>query len=191
MASTKNGKGREELLEATARLIAEKDIADFSLKELAKEAGVSQGTLYYYYSTKEDLVLDVMQRHMDGLKIDFDRWLQRHSDGTLTGERFLEIVFYKGVKLFHKAKIHLYLINECMRSGAKVKERYQILLKEWQAEMEKGIQQAFPKVKDTSAYARFLLLLIDGLAVEEVLEIQNKDNSEIIRYARKIGENNE
>jgi AcrR family transcriptional regulator len=31
------------------------------------EMGISKGTLYYHYPTKDDLILDIMEKHMDEL----------------------------------------------------------------------------------------------------------------------------
>ena len=59
-----------EVLDAAAELIAEHGYGGASLRELARRVGMSQPSLYHYFRTKEDLVLQIietlaadMQRH--------------------------------------------------------------------------------------------------------------------------------
>lgn len=46
----------QELLDAAADLFVEKGFAATRIEEVARRAGVSKGTLYLYYSSKEDLL---------------------------------------------------------------------------------------------------------------------------------------
>jgi AcrR family transcriptional regulator len=46
---------REKLLEAAFYLMTRKDLADISIAELAKEAGIAKGTFYLYFRDKYDL----------------------------------------------------------------------------------------------------------------------------------------
>jgi AcrR family transcriptional regulator len=53
-----------ELLEAALQLFVEKGYAATSAAEVAQRAGVSKGTLYLYYPSKEDLLKAVIRRFM-------------------------------------------------------------------------------------------------------------------------------
>lgn len=46
---------RENLLSAALKLFAEKGLHDTKVSEIAAEAGVSQGTVYWYFDSKEEL----------------------------------------------------------------------------------------------------------------------------------------
>jgi AcrR family transcriptional regulator len=68
MAAVRPGvDSRAEIRSAAERLIAERGVGGTSLAEIARQAGVSPGTLYYYYPNKTDLVLDIAERHMSEL----------------------------------------------------------------------------------------------------------------------------
>jgi AcrR family transcriptional regulator len=60
---------REEILQATRALAAEKGYAAMSMDELAARVGISKPTLYSYFDTKEDLIaaaaIHSMQQVMD------------------------------------------------------------------------------------------------------------------------------
>jgi response regulator NasT len=53
---------RSEVLDAAARIFAEKGFAETTIKDLADAVGVLKGSLYYYFSSKEELLCDVVAR---------------------------------------------------------------------------------------------------------------------------------
>lgn len=53
---------REQLLDIAASLFAKHGLEGTTTKDIAKAAGVSPGLLYHYYSSKEDLLLNVIKR---------------------------------------------------------------------------------------------------------------------------------
>ncbi len=50
---------REFILEAALKLFSERDFLFVTVREIAKEAGVSPGTIYRYYENIDDLFLDL------------------------------------------------------------------------------------------------------------------------------------
>jgi AcrR family transcriptional regulator len=55
---------REEILEAAGALMAEKGYASMSMDELAAQVGISKPTLYTYFATKDELVVEAITRDM-------------------------------------------------------------------------------------------------------------------------------
>lgn len=188
MASIKNMDTRSLILSASETLIESEGVSTLTLKDISEKAHISQGTLYYYYKSKDDLVLDLLERHMEGLRKDFDEWLLRHQKHGLSGERFLEIVLLKGVKLFNKSKVHLYLIYECL-SDLSLRKRYLELLAGWESALEEGIKLSFPRIKDPKNYASILMLSLDGLVIRESLDKEHNEIAPTLEYLLRIGEN--
>ena len=62
MAKT-SGINQAKILEVAEAIIAAKGARDTSLRDIAKAVGISKGTLYYHYATKEALVYDITGRH--------------------------------------------------------------------------------------------------------------------------------
>ena len=56
---------RDEIIEATQALIAEKGYGAMSMEELAARVGVSKPTLYNQFPTKEHIVIEVSYRMME------------------------------------------------------------------------------------------------------------------------------
>jgi TetR/AcrR family transcriptional regulator len=55
---------KEEILDAAQKVFFEKGLTAATMDEIAESAELSKGTLYLYYSSKEDLYLAVMMRGM-------------------------------------------------------------------------------------------------------------------------------
>jgi AcrR family transcriptional regulator len=55
---------RDEILLRTAVLLSERDFESVTLSEVAASLGLVKGTLYRYFSTKEALVLEILEREM-------------------------------------------------------------------------------------------------------------------------------
>jgi AcrR family transcriptional regulator len=68
---------REEILDAAARLFAERGYSETDTQVLAEELGVGKGTLYRYFPSKRDLFLAAADRVM--------RRLRQRMDERLTG----------------------------------------------------------------------------------------------------------
>lgn len=61
MTAAPNVVSRETLLQAAQECIAEKGIAKTTLKAVADKANVSQGTVYYHFRTKDQLMGELVQ----------------------------------------------------------------------------------------------------------------------------------
>lgn len=55
---------REQILDAAARLLAERGLPAVTTKEIARAAGVAEGTLYKHFSGKEELFGCVLRERM-------------------------------------------------------------------------------------------------------------------------------
>jgi len=51
---------RDELLDIAARVFAEKGIASATVRDIAQEAGILSGSLYHHFSSKEEMVKEIV-----------------------------------------------------------------------------------------------------------------------------------
>jgi AcrR family transcriptional regulator len=56
--------GKKKIIEAAQRLIASQGVEKTSMRDIAEEAGITTGAIYYYYKSKEALLYDVMDYAM-------------------------------------------------------------------------------------------------------------------------------
>jgi AcrR family transcriptional regulator len=72
---TKAEAKRAYLIEQAARCLAEKGYAHVSLRDIARESGVSLGILHYYFASKEELLLAVIQSYKDRFIVELEQAL--------------------------------------------------------------------------------------------------------------------
>ena len=87
---------KTQILQAAAKVFAEKGFQDGTVPDVARESGVSEASIYEYFTNKENLLfsipLEVMQRLSE--KIDFHLRLIRGSAEKLRAILYLQLHFY-------------------------------------------------------------------------------------------------
>ena len=53
---------REAILNATARLLADRSFGDLAVSDILTAAGVSRGTFYFYFDSKHDVLAELVRR---------------------------------------------------------------------------------------------------------------------------------
>ncbi|MEK4300574.1 TetR/AcrR family transcriptional regulator [Oceanobacillus sp. FSL W8-0428] len=56
-----NGVSKQELIQYAKQCLVEKGMEKFTLRAVADTAGVTQGTIYYHFRTKEQLLLGIVE----------------------------------------------------------------------------------------------------------------------------------
>ena len=65
MPTQKNLKKSNEIQRVIARLFAHKGYHSTSMREIARELGMNQSSLYHYFKSKEDILFTLMNQAMD------------------------------------------------------------------------------------------------------------------------------
>jgi AcrR family transcriptional regulator len=83
-----------ELLEAALRIFAERGYANTRLEDIAAAAGVTKGTIYHYFDTKEELLLRAIEHNHERAFGPLERVLEeRHGPVASTIRLFLRRAF--------------------------------------------------------------------------------------------------
>ncbi|MEG1806033.1 MAG: TetR/AcrR family transcriptional regulator, partial [Clostridia bacterium] len=82
MAAPRKDNVKQKILKSTEELIQVKQLNEISLAEIAKAAGISKGTLYYHYNSKDEILLDVTSAFLDEQLLDLIKWTQDKSKDT-------------------------------------------------------------------------------------------------------------
>jgi AcrR family transcriptional regulator len=91
MREKKPAETREKILEAALELFREKGFAESSMREIAAKAGVATGLAYYYFASKDAIVLAFYQR----AKTDLGPLLERAQKGKKLEGRLAAILRVK------------------------------------------------------------------------------------------------
>lgn len=187
MARTKNTNIKSEIIKSVEELINVNGVNAISLSDIAKKCNISKGTLYYYYSSKDDIVFDIIVKHIEDFKADFYNWLDRHRLD-LTPKRFISVVLYKGVKLFNRAKMHVFIINQCMKGNEVISNKFNELWIDMKNTLAEGVGLVFKDMKDKDLYSYLLMIIMDGLVVQEVMKTTTCDEEKFVNLVEKLGE---
>ena len=98
MARKRVGNKRERIIAAAAKLFGEKGYHDTTTAEIAELAGVAAGTIYIYFSSKEELLVAVFEeflgKHMERLR--------EGVEAEATAEKKLTRLLALGLELMYK-----------------------------------------------------------------------------------------
>jgi AcrR family transcriptional regulator len=109
------GNTRQVILQTANRLMMDQGINNTSLNDIAREAGISKGTLHYYYPSKDDLIYDIAQQHFSVVKSSVLRWNENVRGRTSFAE-ILRVVLSSFLEADTRNKLHLYLLQEAALS---------------------------------------------------------------------------
>ena len=85
---------RERILGASMELFWEKCVEDASMEEVAKRAGAGPATVYRYFSTKVELVIETAELYWERVARKYLQELEEANTGYAQIEKTLDI-FYK------------------------------------------------------------------------------------------------
>lgn len=90
--TSKAQKTRETILDSALKLFSEKGYANTSMRDIAKKANVAVGGAYYYFRTKDEMILEVYSRSQKDAEL---------RNGPVCDQtkkfrdRFLDLIFYR------------------------------------------------------------------------------------------------
>jgi TetR/AcrR family transcriptional regulator, repressor for uid operon len=169
---------REKIIEAAIESFAQTGFDKTKMEDIAKRLGLSKGTIYLYFNSKEDLFLAICEHYVKVMRD------QQHSaifskkeDLVLDSEHFYE----KFRRLEQgKDRVMLEMVVESSRNSRLKKGMYEHRLKVYDAVVEhlnRQIEKGFIKKGiDVNGLASAFVALYDGLTVSKMLGISEASN---------------
>lgn len=156
---------REIILAAAEGLMAMKGIRDSSLAEIAEAAGISRGTLYYHYRSKEDLILDIAEGHMKSLTGKFVSLAESRADMGLSA--LLERLFSEILADETRSSLHLHIMHEVFEGSEAVRQRMDRSYGEWLSLSESQLRRLGIAPRELEDVSRLVIAAIDGLILQK------------------------
>lgn len=82
---------RERILEAAVQVFAQRGFFQARVADIAREAGVADGTIYLYFKSKDDILISLFEDRMVGIIAAFREELERLSGARARLHRFIEL----------------------------------------------------------------------------------------------------
>jgi AcrR family transcriptional regulator len=161
---------KAQILEAAKHVFSAKGFSRTSTAEIAEIAGVSQGTVFYYYPTKYDLFIELVHQYLSIECI--PKKLNTLSEGDLQS-KFREIMKERLTVGFDNIDLMLLVLGEIQRDQ-KLLEEYSVrLIKPVLNNLEtflKSIDGKKKKSKKDRLVARLIMASIIGFVVLRKIE---------------------
>ena len=174
------------IIEASLKLFKEKGFSAVRIADIAKEAGVGKGTVYEYFSSKEELLVRACSYSCTQVGEDIEEVLRNEKDLTHPVKivhRTLEVVLTQLLsksseenKLFYELSV-LTATNPELKEM--VREDFQAKVKQWQAltliDYQRGLDSGhFRYIDKPEDLAEFLVATVDGIMWQ--MQWQKKEN---------------
>ncbi|MGB4019212.1 MAG: TetR/AcrR family transcriptional regulator [Syntrophomonadaceae bacterium] len=166
------GNTRQVILQTANRLMMDQGINNTSLNDIAREAGISKGTLHYYYPSKDDLIYDIAQEHFSVVKSSVLRWNENVRGRTSFAE-ILRVVLSSFLEADTRNKLHLYLLQEAVVYNEHIRQRFQESYQEWRTLLKEELDLQSEVLgfneSETRALSFIIVAIIDGLLIQRIV----------------------
>ena len=162
---------RKELLQGCLELFAERGYGSITMRQIAKGLGVSTGTLYHYFPSKEQIFMQLVQELCEQDISSF--FAQAPEVGTLE-ERLQSVMDFvlKNAQFYHQQL--LLWVDFFQQHQEDSQEGAQFLRQVW--DRTRDMLMDYVKISD-SAVADLIMVFIDGLIIQCIYDrgVQDAD----------------
>ncbi len=131
---------RTRLIEASIRVLGKNGIANAKIEDIAKQVGISYGSIYTYFASKDDLVHTIISMGMD-----IQRKTFREPQGPMETFEHIELVLRRAFILGREHPEFICLWHEMSlpsndHYSQHTEELYQLGIVEWKGILGRGIE---------------------------------------------------
>jgi AcrR family transcriptional regulator len=178
------GERRQQIVDAAMTCFARNGYHLTTMDDIAKQLPFSKGLLYYYFKTKRDLFLTILDDWMARAMAEWGKLLQPDAPAV---DQLGACLAY-GMKLLTQSaglsRVEFEFYGELGRDPT-ISEAFRSLFAAFRAEfktiLETGISRGELRPVNTDALAAVLLAIYEGLALQAVTEPEGFDWSAVVQ----------
>lgn len=167
MAAPRRENIREKILESATTLLAKTPFDEITLAGIAAAAGISKGTLYYYYNNKDDILFDICDRELAGLAADLAVWVNNAQKDTRP-LRLAGYILERGTGSA-MGNLRLYLIGAAVSGHEALRQKYIERYQQFRDTIAQELAVRLPQ-GDADYLTWLVLTILDGLLVQRRLD---------------------
>jgi len=156
---------RQEIFDASVHLFVEKGFAETSMREIAAAAGIGKATLYDYFKTKEEVMVDFFKREVHAIAARAAEIARQELPAT---EKLRRIVLMHLEYWLPRKAFYLRLTIEAQRLSVQSQEQIQAARHDYQDMLghliEDGIREGAFRPVDSLLATRLLLNMVTPVA---------------------------
>lgn len=181
---------RQRILDAALKVFAERGFFNAKVSEVARQAGVADGTIYLYFQNKDDLLISLFEDRMDFLIRRITEDLSK-SSGTVP-DRIRRLIYHHLQLAVEHPELAEFITVELRQSGKFVREygnpKFQEYLRILRDLVEEGqADGSLRSTIDPRTVVRALFGALDELLLTMTLVTKRKD-VDLERVARDLAD---
>jgi AcrR family transcriptional regulator len=163
----RNQNKKQIIIEAASKVLAEKGYEKASIKDIAREAGITPGLVHYYFRNKEEILSELLLEASNQYTRDMQTLKQTVPVGRLSHVAIREtrdrVVKHPE---WYKLRYELFAIG--LRNSS-MTEGVNRILENGRNGIAGILSSIFPEPEDLDVMAAILLACFDGLALQKLL----------------------
>ena len=177
---------RAQLTRAAYKVVGQKGYYDFTIRDIAREAGLSTGLVHYYFKNKEDLLLNLLKEINRNMLIILNKATSSSGDP----KEKLNIFMNQAFNLVKDEKDYFYIVIDFwtqVNKNDRMKRANTKLFKSYRDEISKilkeGIDSGVFMKMDVDYTSAVIISIIQGMIIQYVID-NNAFNYE--DYVKKV-----
>jgi AcrR family transcriptional regulator len=178
----------QEILDVAEQLMNEKGYRETSVSDIVKKVGVAQGTFYYYFSSKEEVLETLIKRNVTRIFIDSEQVINIVS---MNAKQKFEVMVKKAFKSVSEGKLtnedlyhedYLHIMDKINRQNEKIFAPLLMKL------VEEGIQEGCFKVLHSAETVDFIIKIFGCLSEFLYKKYTSEEITYRVEIAKKLFE---
>ena len=164
---------RAQLTKAAYKVVAQKGYNDFTIKDIAEEAGLSTGLVHYYFKNKEELLFTLLKEMNSNLRYNLKKALTELTEPKDKLMAFCDEAF----ELVDKEKAYFYVLIDFwarINHDARIRQANVKLFQSYRDEIssiiEEGIAKGVFAAMDVKFTSVIIISLIQGTIIQYVID---------------------
>ncbi len=173
---------REAILDVASSLFLQGGIHAVSLQDIAAVANLSKGTLYYYYPTKESLVMELARNNVEHITDMLFSWVDSLSRGDDVQSALLSLVdtlIEDGLL----GGLHAVLCSEAAIGNVDLSQLLCASYKEWTVMFEVGVLKMQPQdASNIRTKSGMFFMMLTGYILQRQSGIIDLDKRALVEF---------
>ncbi|HPA72093.1 MAG TPA: TetR/AcrR family transcriptional regulator [Spirochaetota bacterium] len=164
---------RSQLTKAAYKVVGRKGYYNFTIRDIAREAGLSAGLVHYYFKDKQDLLLNLLKEMNSNLKFFLNKAL---SELTSPADKLLAFCD-QAFDLVEKEKDYFYVLIDFwtqINHNARIRQANMKLFQSYRDEcaaiLNEGVKNGAFIEMDIQYTATVIISLIQGTIIQYVID---------------------
>ena len=179
---------KNQIVSATVECITRFGYHNFSMQDVARSAGVSKGIIHYYFLNKDDLMLSVLERVVEGIEGVLKSNLEAAKDPVEKLKIFIELCadIVKNTKEYYQVSMDFWTqINQKSEVKEIISNHYKRFRATCGEIIEDGITKGHFKKVNAHDYSLFIIASINGMSLQWLFDQKSCHYDQLVSQSSK------